>query len=308
MKRGILGIDAAWTERAPSGVAWLVEEGTGWRVAGCAPSYAEFFALAEGQPVDWTAVRSSGGSWPDIEALLAAAQRIERADARVVAVDMPLAIGPCIARRAADNAISSAFGARGCATHSPTPERPGKLGMDLMRQLYAAGFPLAVAQPSSGRSDAASTPLPTEPPAVPLAAPPAVPLGAPPAAGPAAHSIEVYPHPALLRLLGAGYRIPYKVSRSTQYWRGESIETRIGRLLEEFGRIEAGLARELGATSIALPAASSVSTLSSLKRFEDALDALICGWIGSRFLVGRADAFGDASAAVWVPAADSRRS
>ena len=39
--------------------------------------------------------------------------------------------------------------------------------------------------------------------------------------------IECYPHVALLALLQRDYRVPYKVSRSGQYWR-------LARLLEQF--------------------------------------------------------------------------
>ncbi len=288
MKRGVLGIDAAWTERAPSGVAWIVEDAKGWHVAGCAPSYAEFCALADGQSVDWSVPgketekgsRKGRGSWPDVEALLAASQRIEAAEARVIAVDMPLAIGPCVARRQADNAVSSTFGAQGCSTHSPTPERPGEMGMDLMRQLDAAGYPLAVSEPPESRNSA--------PKRVAMR-----------------HSLEVYPHPALLRLLNVPYRLPYKVSRSSKFWKGESVQARIGHLLAAFRRIEGGLLKELGAIPIELPEASEVKTLASLKRFEDALDSLVCAWVGARFLAGGTDAFGDSTAAIWVPAAET---
>ena len=38
--------------------------------------------------------------------------------------------------------------------------------------------------------------------------------------------IEVYPHTALLRLLNADYRIPYKVSNTTKYWKHLSLEDR----------------------------------------------------------------------------------
>lgn len=291
LKRGVLGIDAAWTAGAPSGVAWVVEDAEGWRVAACAPSYGEFCALASGQNVDWSASSKGRGARPDIEALLLAAQEIERAEACVVAVDMPLAIGPCVARRRADNAISSAFGAQGCSTHSPTPTRPGEISMDLMQQLDAAGFPLAV--------------LDAVEPSEPAGARTGQRGGGKGSAHNAAmgpHSLEVYPHPALLRLLNAPYRVPYKVSRSSKFWKGESVQARVGHLLSAFREIEAGLEGELGEIPIELPDVSQVKTLASLKRFEDALDSVVCAWVGVRFLIGEADAFGDASAAIWVPA------
>jgi len=39
--------------------------------------------------------------------------------------------------------------------------------------------------------------------------------------------VEVYPHPALLSLLNANYRVKYKVSRARQYWKEHTLEMRI---------------------------------------------------------------------------------
>jgi len=48
----ILGIDAAWTEKEPSGVALIEGARGGWRCVAVTPSYGTFLALAEGTPVD----------------------------------------------------------------------------------------------------------------------------------------------------------------------------------------------------------------------------------------------------------------
>ena len=42
------------------------------------------------------------------------------------------------------------------------------------------------------------------------------------------------------------------------------------------------------------------------KGVEDTLDALICAWAGVEFLRGRAEPFGDADAAIWIPLARKR--
>jgi predicted RNase H-like nuclease len=114
-------------------------------------------------------------------------------------------------------------------------------------------------------------------------------------------TIEVYPHPALLALLSREYRVPYKVSRSGKYWKGTSVLDRIPKLLAEFRQIQDALELVLGPLPIELPQAEAVRTLSELKRHEDALDAVVCAWVGLRFLQGRATAYGDETAAVWVP-------
>jgi len=122
---------------------------------------------------------------------------------------------------------------------------------------------------------------------------------------PGVHSalVEVYPHPALLTLLNADYRIPYKVTKSGKLWAGVSPEQRVNNLLDAFERILGGLAQRVGNIPLALPKPQAVPTLSHLKRYEDALDALVCGWVGVEYLQGRARPYGDETAAIWVPTA-----
>jgi hypothetical protein len=49
------------------------------------------------------------------------------------------------------------------------------------------------------------------------------------------------------------------------------------RLLAQFNTVYDALRAELGAIAIPLPPPASVASLASLKRYEDALDALVCG-------------------------------
>jgi len=263
----VLGIDAAWTNSQPSGVALLREERGSWCVVGVAPSYSAFVELASGAAVDWQ--RKPEGSWPDVAAILEAAGDLGRGDVRVVAVDMPIAKVAIDSRRAADRAISRTFGGRGCGTHSPNKNRPGQLGAEMMSQLHSKGFPLA-----TNYGEAVSGPC----------------------------SIEVYPHPAILHLLSVDYRVPYKVARSTRYWQGVSIPGRVRNLMTEFQRIYDALLLVLGPLQFELPSTpDSIGTLAELKRYEDALDALVCAWVATRVVEGSASAYGDETASIWVP-------
>ncbi|MBI1874663.1 MAG: DUF429 domain-containing protein [Acidobacteria bacterium] len=263
----ILAIDTAWTCTEPSGVALLASQDHGWECLCIAPSYDAFLACATGSPIDWVNGRFHG-SKPDVPRLLRAAATIAREDVDLVAVDMPVATVPFSARRAADNAISAAFGGRGCSAHSPSASRPGALGADLTKSFCDAGYPL-VAGGDNVR----------------------VPRG----------MIEVYPHPALLSLLRASYRIPYKVQKSTRYWPALGVRERVACLLNEFTAIHQALSVEIGGISVPLPHLDGISALATLKRYEDALDALVCGWVAVQFTAGNAAAYGDATAAVWVP-------
>ncbi len=263
----VLGIDAAWTVTEPSGVSLLVADEAGvWRCAAVAPSYDSFLALAAGTPVDWGLRPMPGRSDP--AKLLAAARTLDPAPVAVVAVDMPLATVPITGRRAADQAVSRYFGARGASTHSPSARRPGPLADSLRACFGASGYPLATVTDGGPRWPAL---------------------------------IEVYPHASLLALTGAAYRIPYKVQRSARYHPGASVRERIQRVHSELASILDRLREHVDAIELPLPPVGEVPSLRMLKRYEDALDGLVCAWSALRYLRGEADAFGDDTAAIWVP-------
>ena len=108
-------------------------------------------------------------------------------------------------------------------------------------------------------------------------------------------TIEVYPHPAVLTLLDRGYRVPYKVAK-------RRLREADG-IVAEFKEIANGLSREIKGIPdvVPLPDIPYLGTLNALKRYEDTLDALVCAWVGKRYLEGRAKPFGDDTAAIWVP-------
>ena len=262
----VLGIDAPWTTGEPSGVALVQRQASRWRCIAVAPSYAAFTALAEGHAWDWT--RAATGSAPNIPGLLQAATSMAGEAVTLVTIDMPVATSPILRRRAADQAVSRSFGARWCSAHSPGPTRPGALGAELSRRFTELGYPVATTATSVGTTH---------------------------------RLVEVFPHPALLTLLNRERRAPYKVSKASAYWRGASIPDRITRLLGEFANIQRGLEQHIDDMAIRLPRAGDVKTLSALKPIEDALDALVCCWVGGAYLAGTAYPLGDETAAVWCP-------
>lgn len=262
--RTVLGIDAAWTETQPSGVALIRGGGRSWECLAIAPSYASFADAAGGVAVDWTRPVVAGP--PDVACLATAAATLAGGEVDVVAVDMPLSTVPIEGRREADRAISRAFGARGCAVHSPTVDRPGRIADSLRSEFVARGYPLATAITRSGTSPAL---------------------------------VEVYPHTAVLVLLDAEYRVRYKIARARRYWPSLSSAERRVRILSEWRRICSALAETILGIELTLPADAASNT--ALKRYEDALDALVCAWVGIEYLAGRTTAYGDATAAIWTP-------
>lgn len=262
----ILGIDAAWTAGEPSGVALIRQKGSHWRCIAATPSYVSFLDSANGTPPDWT--RRAFGSIPDPARLLDAAAQLASEPATLVTIDMPVSTVPILGRRTADRQVSRTFGAQWCSAHSPGPIRPGPIGADLSNQFAASGYALATT---------------------------ATPLGTP------GRLVEVYPHPALLTLLKRDRRIPYKIGKASSYWKGASIAERIERLLAEFAAILGGLATVIDDIDIALPRAADVDSLSALKPVEDAIDALVCCWVGVEYLAGRCLPLGDDTAAIWCP-------
>lgn len=102
--------------------------------------------------------------------------------------------------------------------------------------------------------------------------------------------VEVYPHPALIALTGDAFRLPYKIGKAGRTW---------ANVRPVWERILGELARRIDDVTLALP--DNPSSKAALKRWEDALDALICAWVGVEYAEGRATALGDGTAAIWCP-------
>lgn len=265
--RAVIGIDAAWTAKEPSGVALVVESEKGWSCRAVAPSYEQFIALGSGETVDWS--HRPTGSKPNIKKLLEASQALVGLNqVKVIAVDMPLSLDKITKRRLADSEVSRAYGGKGCAVHSPSALRPGPISDELRIESHSLGFPLAV-----------ENTLTKIKPSL----------------------IEVYPHPALLSLLNIDYRFPYKVSKRNKFWKQQSPDAKKNNLTQAFNRILACLNEKFININLKIPASDDFCSFADLKRYEDALDSLICAWVGVLYLEGSCIPYGDNKAAIWIP-------
>ena len=271
----ILGIDAAWSENNPSGVALIRQRREGdYAYIAAAPSCQSFIQFANGEDVDWSA-KPAGGHIQPSELLAAIAARWPDTDVQVISVDIPVANQRVCRRRFCDATISKKFGAAWAGTHSPTKSRPGAVSDDLMGELKKLGYELVTCAPDQADHEVSDK-----------------------------ATIEVYPHPAIVRLLNLEFRLEYKVDNSNKFWPGQSLAKRRKRLSANLSRLRTGLATRIsGIPEDCIPTDAFVESRSSLKRFEDTLDALVCAWIGSCYLEGRAECYGDANAAIWVPQA-----
>jgi predicted RNase H-like nuclease len=181
---------------------------------------------------------------------------------------MPLSHNRITGRRTSDNAVSRAYGARKCGTHSPSATRPGRISDDLRTEFGQAGYPL--------QTDAISPP----------------------------GLIEVYPHPALVELANAPERLRYKCSKVRRYWPTSTPSERRTFLLQEWCDIVALLEEQITGVAEALPPPDTDARPVELKAYEDMLDATICAWVAIRALKKAAKPFGDNESAIWIPNAD----
>lgn len=131
----VLGIDAAWTDKEPSGIALLEKQRGRWRCRKVGPSYAAFCG-----DLRWDDKHS--GKVTDVSAVLETCLGIGGAWPRVIAVDMPLAHKKIDKRRYADNEVSKRFGHCKCGVHSPNMERPGITGERLHKGFENNGYRL----------------------------------------------------------------------------------------------------------------------------------------------------------------------
>lgn len=201
----------------------------------------------------------------DASCLLDSAARIGGQPVTLVAADIPLARTPITQRRPSDNAVSRLYGARRASTHSPSATRPGALADGMRADFANAGYALQTTAPAS------------------------------------AGLIEVYPHPALIELANAASRLPYKMGKTAKYWPGMALAERRSLLLDQWRQIVALLETRIIGVASALPVPFPTMTGRGLKAYEDALDAVVCAWVGVCVLDEQAIALGDADSAIWVP-------
>lgn len=264
----ILAIDAAWTEKEPSAVALLQQVGEHWHCRALAPSYAQFTALAEGAAVNW--VDKPVGQPPNLQHLLDTAhQLLGKQSVSLITVDMPVSKVAITGYREAERAIARAYSKHGCAAHSPSVTRPGKIGRAYTDNLEQLGFELGSADTRAGTSR---------------------------------RLLEVYPHPALMKLMQADYRVEYKAGKTSRYWPDLSVAERKQKLIYIYKCVLEVLAQHISNIGLHLPDELPEKPFSFFKRYEDAIDALVCGWVGTQYLQGNAIAHGDTTGAIWVPA------
>lgn len=258
----ILGIDAAWTAKQPSGVALVSSAAGNWCLIFAGSSYRHLLDHAEEGLIS---TDRPSGSVAEAAALLAAAGKIAGAPVDLVAVDMPLSCEPITARRVSDNLVSAAYGARHCSTHTPSAIRLGKISDDMRSGFGHCGYGLLTKE-----------------------------VGVP-------GLLEVYPHPALVELMRAERRLPYKHGKIRNYWPTESPASRRTKLLETWRTIVGCLEENLPGASDVLQLPPFEAPSWQLKAFEDMLDAVICAWVGICAFEGTAMPFGDETSAIWIP-------
>ena len=184
--RAVLGIDAAWTPKQPSGVALAVEAENGWRLAAVEASYDHFLGRANG-------TESSEKKTARLQAGCRRASRGRahdlRPERRSRRVDMPMSRRPITGRQASRPSRLGALRRQGRGTHSARQERPGTISDKLRVEFEAEGYALCTAPPAQGL-------------------------------------IEVYPHPALIEFLKAERRLEYKAGKTGVYWPALSLDER----------------------------------------------------------------------------------
>jgi predicted RNase H-like nuclease len=111
----------------------------------------------------------------------------------------------------------------------------------------------------------------------------------------------VYPHPALIELSAATRRLPHKHSKSRKYWPDDAPMGRRLKLFATWEQIVLLLEDKVKGVAAALPLPDLGARAYELKAFEDALDAVVCAWIGACVIDGLARSYGDDSSAIWVP-------
>ena len=112
--------------------------------------------------------------------------------------------------------------------------------------------------------------------------------------------VETYPHPAILSLIPElNKRLTYKVGKRKRYWPEATPDERRENLYKNLQILRTALSSHIN-----LPKDYNLSIdapFALLKSFEDTLDALVCAWVGIKFMNKQCRAFGDALSSIWIP-------
>jgi predicted RNase H-like nuclease len=109
-----------------------------------------------------------------------------------------------------------------------------------------------------------------------------------------------------VELFDARQRLPYKAAKVRSYWPEVSPADRQAHLYSEWREIAARLDHEIAGVEAVLPRLEATAKAWEIKAYEDTLDAIVCAWVATCALDGRATPFGDENAAIWIPTMSSR--
>jgi len=256
----ILGVDCAWTPHGTSGVALIkFQPNEKAELIKLGSSYDEF--CLDG--IKWS--ESAVGSTPNFHSLLQFCMS-HGWNVDVLALDIPLSSNLITGRRSCDDEISKAYGAKGAAVHTPNEQRPGKLAVDIYKQLTAANY-MWNGNPKQDKS-----------------------------------FIEVYPHASIIELMKLDYRLPYKVQKKNKYLPKSSVEERNFNIISNLNRLRNCISEYIDKMDDNIPPLNPnlKYTTNYLKGYEDTLDALICAITGMFYVLNQINSFGEGREKIWV--------
>ncbi|MDW7661693.1 MAG: DUF429 domain-containing protein [Bacillota bacterium] len=260
-----LGIDAAWTNRQPSGVCLIKsEDGNQCKIIRLGRSYAEF----ESGDIEWN--QKLANSTTSLSKILTTCSELV-ALPDCIAVDMPISSYHIKSRRECETAISKEYGGRGASTHNPNEDRPGLISVELFNYIINSGY-LWMTNGMDHKEKSL---------------------------------IEVYPHTAIIEYLGLDYRYEYKVSKKNKFksWALLSPSQRQQKLIQNLNNLVSRLSIRVPNIYdffIELNLETHY-TQAQLKGYEDAIDSVICALIGIDYIMGNIIGYGNNEGTIWVP-------
>lgn len=261
MLKYVLGIDAAWTETEPSGIALVtVNDNRDIKIVKLARSYEEFYA----HKIKWD--KNVNGSKPELSKIINYCRNNDW-NVNHIALDIPLSPDTIIERREADKQISKKYGGRGASTHSPNSDRPGEVSVNMFKQLMEEGFIW------NGDVHNERTFIEVYP-----------------------HTaiIELFKYE--YRFPYKVQKINKYWPTDNSETRKQKIKANLNELRNKLSLYTSNLPEFIPELSL-----EKNYTTKFLKGYEDVLDALVCAITGVFYLNGKVKRYGDELSAIWVP-------
>lgn len=96
------------------------------------------------------------------------------------------------------------------------------------------------------------------------------------------------------------------MQKRSSYWKNATSEERLENVFNSLELLRDGLNKNIEGVQDIIPPIREIvqkvgSSISLIKSYEDMIDAIVCAWMGYKYVIGTATGYGDDHGVIWGP-------